>query len=106
MPLCPKLCFPLKLTAASCRNWQEFQCQEPDKMPLVRFGNRAGSSLCLGDHTGNFFSRSFQLLPWRLKCKISLDQTLLVKEERCLIFPLRPGLNPALALPHVPNEEL
>lgn len=87
MPLCPRPCFLLTLTAASCRTWQEFQCHEPAKMPSARFGNRAGSSLCLGDHTGSFFSRSLQVPSWRLKCHISLDQTLLMKEEWCLSSP-------------------
>lgn len=40
VPLCAMPCFPLKLTAASRRNWQEFQCQEPAKMLTARFGNK------------------------------------------------------------------
>lgn len=51
----PMPCLPSKLTAASCATWQQFQCQEPARMPLAEFGNRAGNSLFLGDHTASFF---------------------------------------------------
>lgn len=96
MPLCPKPSFP----KAHCSFLQELA-----KMPLAKFGNRAGSS-CASVITLGAFCRSLQLLSWRWKGKISLDQTLMEKEERCLSFPLRSGLSPAPALPHFPNVEL